>query len=104
MPLRVAPASGLGGGVRWSDDAGSTWRMLHGAMPPIGKAIYQVRLPAVHPGDADTVLIATGTRVRGIKGGSIVVLEPVFALPDCRQAGPVTLVSCAPSNVGTARS
>lgn len=59
------------GGVLRSDDAGSTWRMLHGAMPTIGKAVYQVRSLAVHPGDADTVLIATGTRVRGIEGGGI---------------------------------
>jgi photosystem II stability/assembly factor-like uncharacterized protein len=78
--LNVVPAPGRPGtlyahsdvgGLYRSDDDGRKWRMLHGNMPTLGKAVYQVRALAVHPRDADTVLIGTGTRVRGIEGGGV---------------------------------
>lgn len=47
------------GGVYRSDDEARTWRMLHGALPP-GEGSTQIRGLAVHPRDADRLLLAAG--------------------------------------------
>lgn len=56
-PQRLYLASDVGGCFR-SDDAGATWRMLHGSLPASGGA-YEVRGIIADPRDRDAVLIAT---------------------------------------------
>ena len=58
-PNRLYLATDVGGCYR-SDDGGCTWRMLHGAFPNAGGALYQVRDVCAHPYDPDTVLFAAG--------------------------------------------
>ena len=49
------------GGLYRSDDAGRTWHMLHGTLPARA-GNYSVAAISVHPGNADELVIATGSR------------------------------------------
>ncbi len=55
------------GGVYRSGDAGRTWRMLHGTLPP-GDGYYSVRGLDVNPEDPDWVVIAVGNQWAPRKG------------------------------------
>lgn len=55
------------GGVYRSEDAGLTWRMLHGGLPS-GDGYYSVRGLDVHPDNPDWVLIAVGNQWSPRKG------------------------------------
>lgn len=63
---RVYMLSDVGGFFR-SDDAGLTWRMLHGSLPPDAGA-YSPRGLSVHPRHADRILVALGSRWGRLKG------------------------------------
>lgn len=49
------------GGLYRSDDAGRTWRMLHGTLPARA-GNYSVASLSVHPDNSDELVIATGSR------------------------------------------
>ncbi len=55
------------GGVYRSDDAGKTWRMLHGGLPA-GDGYYSVRGLAVSPANPDHLVIAVGNQWTPRKG------------------------------------
>jgi len=55
------------GGLYRSDDGGQTWHMLHGSLPPRA-GNYSVAAIAVHPDNADELVIATGSRWAASEG------------------------------------
>ncbi|HVF85461.1 MAG TPA: GDSL-type esterase/lipase family protein [Abditibacteriaceae bacterium] len=55
------------GGLFRSDNGGQTWRMLHGSLPPDAGS-YSVRGIAVHPRDANRVLVGLGNAWGKVKG------------------------------------
>lgn len=79
-PKRIYLSSDVGGLFR-TNDAGRTWRMLHGSLPAEG-GNYSVRGLLVDPRNADRVTIATDTGVwRSDDGGHTWrrLLEALFA-------------------------
>ena len=59
-PNRIYLATDIGGAYR-SDDAGHSWQLLGGSLPP-GEAAHQIRGILAHPDKPDLVLIAAGTQ------------------------------------------
>lgn len=66
-PNRIVLATDVGG-LYLSRDGGSTWRMLHGALPA-GEACTQVREVVVHSERPDVLLAAVGSKWDGANGG-----------------------------------
>ena len=64
---RIYLATDVGGCYR-SDDAGRSWRMLHGALPSDDGTLYQVRGVCAHQQKPDTVLFAAGDGWRPLSG------------------------------------
>lgn len=59
-PNRIYLATDIGGAYR-SDDAGHSWQLLGGSLPP-GEAAHQIRGILAHPDKPDLVLIAAGAQ------------------------------------------